>query len=149
MDLTGAISYFGSPSAKERIAADLAEHRLDLTARKEILWESETASDEEVREKERHFIRETGANNPAIGYNLVPRFSHGGNDLVTQQGTEEADAMIPPDINLDSDKFARVLVLEAPRAKCNFGARAAAHQPKRPSRALRRRRCARNSGSRR
>ena len=28
MDLTGAISYFGSPSAKERIAADLAEHRL-------------------------------------------------------------------------------------------------------------------------
>ncbi len=27
LDLTGAISYFGSPSAKERIAADLAEHR--------------------------------------------------------------------------------------------------------------------------
>ena len=40
MDLTGAISYFGSPSAKDRMAADLAEHRLDLTARKEILWES-------------------------------------------------------------------------------------------------------------
>jgi hypothetical protein len=37
MDLTGSISYFGSPSAKERIAADLAEHRLDLTARKQIL----------------------------------------------------------------------------------------------------------------
>ena len=44
MDLTGAISYFGSPSAKDRMAADLAEHRLDLTARKEILWESETAN---------------------------------------------------------------------------------------------------------
>src|SRR5271166_608411 len=75
MDLTGAISYFGSPSAKERIAADLAEHRLDLTVRKEILWESETATDAEVREKERHFIRETGANNPAVGYNLTPRWS--------------------------------------------------------------------------
>jgi hypothetical protein len=24
---------------------------------------------------ERHFIRETGANNPAIGYNLTPRWS--------------------------------------------------------------------------
>ena len=53
-----------------RIAADLAEHRLDLTVRKEILWESETATDAEVREMERHFIRATGANNPAIGYNL-------------------------------------------------------------------------------
>jgi hypothetical protein len=75
MDLTGAISYFGSPSAKERIATDLAEHRLDLTVRKEILWESETATDAEVRAMERRFIRETGANNPAIGYNLTPRWS--------------------------------------------------------------------------
>ena len=58
MDLTGAISYFGSPSAKERIAADLAEHRLDLTARKEILWESETATDAEVRAMEVKLIRE-------------------------------------------------------------------------------------------
>ncbi len=50
-DLTGTISYFGSPSpkTKERMAADLAEHRLDLTARKEILWESETATDAQVR----------------------------------------------------------------------------------------------------
>ena len=39
MDLTGSISYFGSPSAKARIAAELGEHRLDLTVRKEILWE--------------------------------------------------------------------------------------------------------------
>jgi hypothetical protein len=75
MDVTGAISYFGSPSAKGRIAADLAEHRLDLTVRKEILWESETATDAEVRARERHYICETGANNPAIGYNLTPRWS--------------------------------------------------------------------------
>ena len=37
MDLTGSVTYFGSPSAKERIAADLAEHLHDLTARKQIL----------------------------------------------------------------------------------------------------------------
>jgi hypothetical protein len=65
---------YGSPSAKDRIAADLAEHRHDLTVRKEILWESETATDAEVRTMERRFICDTGANNPAIGYNLTPRW---------------------------------------------------------------------------
>lgn len=75
MDLTGSISYFGSPSAKERMAAELAEHRLDLTARKEILWESDTATDAEVRAMEIKLILENGANNPDIGYNLAPRWS--------------------------------------------------------------------------
>ena len=74
MDLTGAISYFGSPSAKDRMAADLVKHRLDLTVRKEILWESETATDAEVRAMEIKLILETGANNPEIGYNLSPRW---------------------------------------------------------------------------
>jgi hypothetical protein len=78
MDVTGAMSYFGSPSAKKRIAADLAEHRLDLTVRKEILWESEIATDKEVRDMERYYIQQTGANNPAIGYNLTPRWSESG-----------------------------------------------------------------------
>jgi hypothetical protein len=76
MDLIGVVTYFGSPSrkTKELIAADLAEHRLDLTLRKEILWESETATDAEVRAMEIKLIRETGANNPAVGYNLLPRW---------------------------------------------------------------------------
>jgi len=74
MDLTGAINYFGSPSDKKRIAAELAEQRMDLTVRKQILWESETATDAEVRAMERRLIVETGANNPAIGYNLSPRW---------------------------------------------------------------------------
>lgn len=76
MDLIGNCSYFGSPSqgAKELINADLAEWRMDLTVRKEILWESETATDAEVRAVEIKFIRDTGANNPAIGYNLSPRW---------------------------------------------------------------------------
>ena len=76
MDLIGVVTYLGSPSrkTKERMAADLAERRLDLMVRKAILWESETATDAEVGEMERLFIRLTGANNPAIGYNLTPRF---------------------------------------------------------------------------
>ncbi len=78
MDLIGVVTYFGSPSrkAKECIAADLAEYRLDLMVRKEILWESDTATDAEVGAMERLFIRLTGANNPAIGYNLTPRRRH-------------------------------------------------------------------------
>jgi hypothetical protein len=46
MDLIGMLLNVGSPSARDRIAADLDAQRLDLTLRKEILWESETATDE-------------------------------------------------------------------------------------------------------
>jgi hypothetical protein len=62
-----------SAKAKERIIAELADHRHDLTVRKQILWESETATDAEVRVMEMKLIRETDANDPAIGYNLTPR----------------------------------------------------------------------------
>lgn len=77
VDLIGtSVSYFGSPSqkAKDAIAADHADHRLDLTVRKEILWESNTATDAEARAKEIELIVTTGANNPEIGYNRTPRF---------------------------------------------------------------------------
>jgi hypothetical protein len=82
MDLTGSISYFGSPSAKERISADLAAHRLDLTARKQILWESDTATDAEVRAMEVKLIREHRSNDPAVGYNLTPRFQAAVDDAI-------------------------------------------------------------------
>ena len=76
MDLTGTISYFGSPSAraKKQIVADLDAHRLDLTVRKQILWESDTATDAEVRAMEVRLIREHCSNDPAVGYNLAPKF---------------------------------------------------------------------------
>jgi hypothetical protein len=50
MDLAGTLLYFGSPSAGAQIASDLGldGHRLEMTIRKEILWESETATDAEV-----------------------------------------------------------------------------------------------------
>ena len=77
MDLTGSLLYVGSPSNVEQIAADLDPHRLELTLRKEILWESETATDAEVRAMEMKLIQENGAQDPAVGYNLTPRWSGG------------------------------------------------------------------------
>ena len=85
MDLTGS-PLLGSPSAGAKIAADLDldPNRLELTLRKEILWESETATDSEVRKTEIALIVQHGANNPAIGYNLVPKWRG-------QQGTQSGD----------------------------------------------------------
>jgi hypothetical protein len=42
--------------------------------RKEIIWESETASIEEVYQKESEFIKKFRSNDPAIGYNRWPKF---------------------------------------------------------------------------
>ncbi|MGO9172475.1 MAG: GIY-YIG nuclease family protein [Rhodomicrobium sp.] len=73
-DLTDSITYFGSPD-KRLIEADFPtrEARRDMTVRREILWESETASNAEVLRKERELIVAHRANNPAIGYNKSPK----------------------------------------------------------------------------
>jgi hypothetical protein len=55
----------------------LSERRLqdhDFTVRREILWESETATRGEVSQKEMEFIRLYRSNDPAVGYNRWPRF---------------------------------------------------------------------------
>jgi hypothetical protein len=75
MDLTDTIDYVGSPDS-DLIAADFTrEERRDFTIRKEILWESENASDSEVRQREVEFIRLYRSNDPAVGYNRWPRHS--------------------------------------------------------------------------
>jgi hypothetical protein len=74
MDLTDTLRYFGSPNSKLLEADFTRDQRRDFTIRKEILWESETASDAEVRRKEVEFIRELRSNDPAIGYNRSPRW---------------------------------------------------------------------------
>jgi hypothetical protein len=74
MDLTDTINYLGSGDS-DLIAADFTrEERSDLTIRKEILGESETATDSEVREREVEFIRQYRSNDPAIGYDRWPKF---------------------------------------------------------------------------
>lgn len=73
MDLTGSLTYFGSPRA-ELVAADFTpQERRDFTARKEILWQSETATDAEVRAKEIELIRLHRSNDPEVGYNRSPK----------------------------------------------------------------------------
>ena len=72
MDLTDSINYFGSADDAV-IAQDFArESRRDFTVRREILWESDIASDGEVRAKEVEFIRAFRSNDPAVGYNKWP-----------------------------------------------------------------------------
>jgi hypothetical protein len=73
-DVTDSINYFGSAS-NELIAKDFTrEQRRDFTVRKEILWESESATNEEVNATEVAFILTFDANNPAVGYNQRPKF---------------------------------------------------------------------------
>lgn len=73
-DLTDSINYFGSASSK-LIAKDFTrDQRRDFTVRKEILWESGTASDADVNQKEVEFIRQFRSNDPSVGYNQWPKF---------------------------------------------------------------------------
>jgi len=50
------------------------EIKLDYSIRKQILWESENASERELSEKEVEFIRQFKSNNPVIGYKQWPKF---------------------------------------------------------------------------
>lgn len=69
-DLTGSISYFGSPSSK-RVEADFTQEQArDFTLRKQILWESKNATDSEVDAKEIEFILALHSNDPLVGYNI-------------------------------------------------------------------------------
>ena len=76
-DSVGSHRYFGSPDM-DLVNADFdtlpKAIRLDYTIRKQILWESENASEKELSEKEVVFIREFESNNPKIGYNQWPKF---------------------------------------------------------------------------
>lgn len=73
-DVTGSAGYFGSPNGK-LIAADFTKEELrDFTIRREILWESETATNAEVTEKEIEFIVGLRANDPSVGYNRRPKY---------------------------------------------------------------------------
>ena len=72
-DLTGSINYFGSASSA-LVAADFTkEQSRDFTARKEILWESNTATDAEVDAKEIESILALRSNDPTVGYNRTLR----------------------------------------------------------------------------
>ncbi len=73
-DITGSITYFGSANSA-LVAKDFTPEQLhDFTIRKQILWESETATDAEVSAMEKKMILEHRSNDPATGYNRWPKF---------------------------------------------------------------------------
>ena len=75
-DSVGSHRYMGSPNP-DIVNADFAklteEQRRDYTIRKEILWESEDASEAKLSAKEVEMIHKHRANDPDIGYNRWPR----------------------------------------------------------------------------
>ena len=73
-DLTDSINYFGSADSKIIEKDFTREQRRDFTIRKEILWESATASDKEANLKEIEYINLFKSNNPDIGYNRWPKW---------------------------------------------------------------------------
>ena len=76
-DSVGSARYMGSGDM-ELINADFAnlsdDLRHDYTIRKEILWESESASEAELSSIEVAMIRKFRANDPTVGYNRWPKF---------------------------------------------------------------------------
>lgn len=54
--------------------------------RKEILWESESATDREVNYREVEFIKEYNSNNPEIGYNRWPKFNNTEAEMQQNKG---------------------------------------------------------------
>ena len=73
MDLTGSMRYFGSPDNKALERDFTPEQRRNFTIRREILWESEDATDAMVRQKEIEYINVLKSNDPALGYNKWPK----------------------------------------------------------------------------
>jgi hypothetical protein len=73
-DVTGTLNYFGS-SKNPQIEKDYSEAEMKhFTIIKEIIWESNNATNKEVYDKEMKLIEELEANNPAKGYNLSPKY---------------------------------------------------------------------------
>lgn len=73
-DLVDTLNYFGSADSKLIEKDFTREQRKDFTIRKEILFEAENLTDQEINKMEVEFISQFQSNNPAIGYNQWPKF---------------------------------------------------------------------------
>jgi hypothetical protein len=76
-DLTGdMLRYYGSPD-REYLERDFNLNELDVIClKKEILFKSEDITDSELSKKEMELIVKNEANNPAKGYNILPKFEN-------------------------------------------------------------------------
>src|SRR4051812_41842961 len=73
-DFTDSINYFGSANSKLIDKDFTRDDKKDFTIRKEILWESESATAKEVNQKEIEFIKLFRSNDPRMGYNQWPKY---------------------------------------------------------------------------
>ncbi len=72
-DLTDSINYFGSANS-ELIARDFTrEQRKEFVIKKDIIWESDVATDKEVNAEEVKLILHYKSNSPDVGYNQWPK----------------------------------------------------------------------------
>lgn len=74
-DLVDTLNYFGSADSKLIEQDFTREERRCFTITKEILFEAEAVSDEEINRREVESIRLYQSNNPKIGYNRWPKFN--------------------------------------------------------------------------
>ena len=72
-DLTNTFRYFGGPNSKLLEADFTDEEKKDFTIRREILWQSNDATNIEANKKEIELILKYKSNNPRIGYNRSPK----------------------------------------------------------------------------
>jgi hypothetical protein len=93
MDLTGTLLYVGSANSRLVEADFTAEQQRDFTVRKEVLWESDSASDAEVRRHEVNFIHTLRSNDPEVGYNRWPTDRRGQLAELVEQPETERDAL--------------------------------------------------------
>jgi|SRR5919106_2195934 hypothetical protein len=91
-DLTGTLSYFGSVDSRLIESDFTPEQCRDLTIRKEILWQSETATDQEVNSKEVELIRDH--RHPGRDHRPAPR--HRAAARAHRQGPWLAWAILRP-----------------------------------------------------
>lgn len=73
-DVTDSITYFGSPNNALVERDYTRDQKRDFIIRKEIIWESEEATKEEVTKKEIELIQKYHSNDPRIGYNQRPSY---------------------------------------------------------------------------
>jgi len=74
-DLVDTLNYFGSADSKLIEKDFTREQRKDFTIRKEILFEAENLTDQEINKMEVEFIKKFQSNNPELGYNQWPKFN--------------------------------------------------------------------------
>jgi phage baseplate assembly protein W len=106
-DRTDSINYFGSADSSI-IAKDFTrEQRRDFTIRKEILWQSKTADNDEANRREVEFVLKFDANKPEVGYNPWPMSSDDYADISKLIGqvlfTEPGERLNRPELGIGTE----------------------------------------------